>query len=417
MHRRRPEDFSVRILIATPQDAVAAITGADMEFPNRRLQLVEYAFDPLSGEPPRPAAAESSNPAPEAGSVVVLPLGEDQMLFVAGAEVERLTPAAGGSMLDRAAAEAVAWRQKTLRSARQKKADERLIGLTELLNRQRSTDGVFDAVTEHTPRVVPGHAAIVLLRGIRPGTDGGVLIPVAPALLRTHLAELPVQPFLPLDVPGEVTAAETEPGQPFHALAPLFRATGAVSAARVPFGEKGLLVLVERRADAKLEREDWFRLETLARHAGAALDRVQLREQTQALSLTDPVTGLGNRRKLEVVLPYQLAAAQRGTPLALAVIDLVEDREEMRDASLHLLGECLRRQARASDVLVRYGPLRLVALLPGTSGDGARSLIRRITSSLGSALSSRAGISEYGESTITLGQLLEEAVASFEDPS
>jgi diguanylate cyclase (GGDEF)-like protein len=187
-----------------------------------------------------------------------------------------------------------------------------------------------------------------------------------------------------------------------------------VSVAHVPLGDKGLLVLVERRAERVLEPEDWVRLDALARHATAALDRVQLREQTQALSLTDPVTGLGNRRKLEVLLPYHLAAAQRGAPLALAVFELVEDREEMRDASLHLLGECLRRQARGSDILARYGPTSFVALLPNTTADGAWSLVRRVRSALGQAAAARAGVAAYASTASTLGQLLEQASASVE---
>lgn len=415
MQRRRLEDISVRILIAAPQDAAAVAPAGELPFPSSGFRLIEYAFDPLSGEPPRPAEDEAAVDDGGSGSVVVLPLGNDQMLFVAGAEVERITHAEGATMLDRAAAEAVAWRQKTLRSARHKKADERLIGVTEVLSRQRTTEGVLEVVTEHAPRVVPGHAAIVMLHGIRPGVEGAVLLPVAPTSFRSRVPELPLQPFLPLEESGEVSAADADEGQPFSSLAPLFLATGAVSVARVPFGDKGLLLLVERRTSVTLETEDWFRLETLARHAAAALDRVQLREQTQALSLTDPVTGLGNRRKLEVVLPYHLAAAERGTPLTLAVLDLVEERDEMRDASLHLLGECLRRHARASDILARYGQSRFVALLPGTGADGARSLLRRVHAALGQAITARSGIAEYGGNSTTLGQLLENAEASFGD--
>jgi GGDEF domain-containing protein len=399
VEKRRYEDQAVRVLIASPAgDGVAGNGGG--------LRLQQYAFDAASGVAPVP---DEAGDVETSGSVLVIPLAGDEVLFITGAEVERLRGGPGATLLDRAAAEAVAWRRRRLRAQRQQEADERLIVLSELLNRERSREALFDAVMEHGPRVVGGHAMLLLLRAAV--IDGASVSAVHNPRFPRELPPVPLQPFLPAGTPGVITEAQVQAAAPFEALAPLFDTGGAACLPFVPLGDRGILALVERRHDRVLEPEDWFRFNAIARHVSAALERLQLRDQAQSMSLIDPVTGLGNRRKLDVMLPYHIAAARRGVPLALVYFELGDANEAggSREAMLHLFGECLQKQCRASDVSVHFGEAKFLSLLPNTTGDGAWALAGRVRRTFGAPVRMRVGVASWGEPTITFARLLEEA--------
>lgn len=400
MPTRRFEDLTIRIIVAAPSEQ----DGAAASHPPT-LRLVEYACDPRS--PYAPRATEPAEPAGGA-AVLVVPLSSEEVLFVAGEEVVRIAPSGGGSLVDRAALEAVAWRRRRLMALRHRQADERLIILAEQLSRQTNRDGVFAAVMEETPRVIGGYAALVLLRAVSRAAAGPILQAVPNQRCGARLEPLPLAPFLPLSTPGLASADETRPGERFSCLAPLFDVDGARQVACVPLGERGVLALIERRQNRSFEPEDWFRFGAIAHHANAALDRLILREQTRDLSLTDALTGLGSRRKLEVVFPHHFAAARRGVPLALAWFDLWAVGTAA-DEALHLFGECLRAEARGSDVVVRYDDATFVALLPGATSAGAHALAARVRTRFPNATPVRFGAAEYGEATADLGRMLDEA--------
>lgn len=115
----------------------------------------------------------------------------------------------------------------------------------------------------------------------------------------------------------------------------------------------------------------------------------EAREAAQALALTDPLTGLLNRRGFEAAL--EIAARNAGSvPFALAQIDL--DRfKEVNDQHGHAAGDevlqhvaqILRSETRASDRVARTGGDEFLLLLPGSSRVSdlenlGRRIIRRI---------------------------------------
>jgi diguanylate cyclase (GGDEF)-like protein len=112
-----------------------------------------------------------------------------------------------------------------------------------------------------------------------------------------------------------------------------------------------------------------------------ALEQVNAR--LEALSVTDPLTGLTNRRGLAAVFEAEWA---RGTPLAVLMLDI--DRFKLyNDRYGHLGGDaCLRRVAAALsasartgvDLVARYGGEEFAIILPDTDCAGARVVAERV---------------------------------------
>lgn len=93
----------------------------------------------------------------------------------------------------------------------------------------------------------------------------------------------------------------------------------------------------------------------------------------------DALTGLANRRRLELELERHISLSKRtGVPLAVVMMDL--DRfKQYNDTAGHLAGDTLlqnvahnlRGRARSTDILVRWGGDEFCILVPGTSQEGA----------------------------------------------
>ena len=106
----------------------------------------------------------------------------------------------------------------------------------------------------------------------------------------------------------------------------------------------------------------------------------------ETLSVTDPLTGLANRRRLLAAFTDELnRSARYGTPLALLLIDLdrlkeINDRRghAQGDRALQLVAESLRRSCRATDLTARTGGDEFLVLAVNTSAGEALALAHRI---------------------------------------
>ncbi len=106
----------------------------------------------------------------------------------------------------------------------------------------------------------------------------------------------------------------------------------------------------------------------------AELQRVlaELREQ----AMTDPLTGLYNRRYFSDALNRELAKANRtGSPVSVIFMDLdlfkkVNDTwgHAAGDAVLKAIGALIRKGVRGSDIAARHGGEEFAMLMPQTSG-------------------------------------------------
>ena len=113
----------------------------------------------------------------------------------------------------------------------------------------------------------------------------------------------------------------------------------------------------------------------------------QAHQTLKALALTDSLTGLGNRRRLDAVFEPELRRARRqGYPLALVMLDL-DYFKAYNDRYGHPAGDqCLRRFAellqqalkRPADLAVRFGGEEFTLLLPDTDTRGAELLVQEV---------------------------------------
>ncbi|MBI5407985.1 MAG: diguanylate cyclase [Nitrospirae bacterium] len=142
-------------------------------------------------------------------------------------------------------------------------------------------------------------------------------------------------------------------------------------------------------------------LYSLGNQIGIALNNARLYEETRSLSLHDPLTGLANRRLMEINLEKDLAIAKRyGKPLSVVMLDIdyfkkYNDKygHTAGDRLLSGIGRILSREVRASDLAVRYGGEEFLIIMPETDLQKAREAAERLRK----AVENEAGV------TISLG--------------
>jgi len=127
-------------------------------------------------------------------------------------------------------------------------------------------------------------------------------------------------------------------------------------------------------------------LSMLALQAAEALVRTRLYEHTERLATTDGLTGLLNRRTFNAQLDARLREAQRyRKPLSLLLLDIdhfkrVNDTHghPAGDAVLRGVAQVVKKQARETDFVARYGGEEIALVLPETDAGGASVIAERI---------------------------------------
>jgi diguanylate cyclase (GGDEF)-like protein len=346
-------------------------------------------------------------PSASEADLLLLAEGPDALL-VSGGSVARVARGEGDDeLLSRAATHARTGADTRRIRGRAAVAGD-LIAYGERLRGARAVGEVHEALADCAQSVVGGCAALVLQRdatGLRPAGAPGQ--PPARAL-----------PFLPrmAERQGTLTSAECTRGDEL-AYAPLLDALGARMLAFAACGDDRLLCLVERRGDRVLDEADWALLHALAGQAEDAAERIRLQARVSELEVRDPVTGLANRRQLEVAAPRVEAAAQRGDGLAVVMLGLEWPGvpfEPERDAVLRSVAASLQDTARASDLTVRYADDQFLVLLPGSWTTGAMVFLRRLRERLAGVVSLSAGIAEFAPAADTLDRVIATAAGKLE---
>ena len=125
-----------------------------------------------------------------------------------------------------------------------------------------------------------------------------------------------------------------------------------------------------------------------------ALENIRERERLRELAISDPLTGLANRRFMEEELERQIARqAALGGPLAVALIDLDHFRDYNRrhghlagDLALKSLAGLLQGCRREGDVPCRYGGDEFVLIMPDATAAEAGARLEPLRGRLAEAV-------------------------------
>jgi diguanylate cyclase (GGDEF)-like protein len=169
-----------------------------------------------------------------------------------------------------------------------------------------------------------------------------------------------------------------------------YRSTSFISYP-ITIGERaiGVINFTDKVGGDKFERRDLELLDSIAPQIAVAVDRMALRDKAgeyAQLSITDPLTGLLNRRYVEERLSEEINRSDRnGAPVTFMMLDVDEfksynDRygHPAGDEALQMIGHILSENLRGADVAARYGGEEFSVLLPETSIDEAQSIAERI---------------------------------------
>jgi len=128
-----------------------------------------------------------------------------------------------------------------------------------------------------------------------------------------------------------------------------------------------------------------------------AVEKKRLREtnarllaELKALSRTDPLTGVGNRRAFDEALAQEQARAERyRLPLSLVLVDAdhfkrVNDvhGHPAGDQVLKAIAQLIAGELRQTDAVFRYGGEEFAVLLPHTDVEGALDVAQRVVSAV-----------------------------------
>ena len=161
----------------------------------------------------------------------------------------------------------------------------------------------------------------------------------------------------------------------------------------------GYLTVFNRSKAHQFSEEDVRELESLALHAGPAIENASRFREARQLADLDALTGLHNRRFFHETLSRECARAHRyERKLSLIVFDL-DDFKEVNDRIGHLAGDAALAEAaervkgvvRTSDIACRVGGDEFAVILPESSLDDADQLYRRILNAVSARPLGQAG--------------------------
>lgn len=151
----------------------------------------------------------------------------------------------------------------------------------------------------------------------------------------------------------------------------------------------GVLNFTDKSDGGKFNDVDLSLLEIIGPQIAVALERAEWQEratQFQLMSITDPLTGLLNRRYLEERLTEELnRSARYNYPMSCLMID-IDDFKKYNDRNGHQAGDValkitahsLKASLRSADVACRYGGEEFCVLLPQTSVSEAGVIAERM---------------------------------------
>jgi diguanylate cyclase (GGDEF)-like protein len=176
----------------------------------------------------------------------------------------------------------------------------------------------------------------------------------------------------------------------------------------------GVINMTDKAGGEPYNDFDLHLLETMAPQMALALDRAGWQHkatQFQLLSITDPLTGLLNRRYLEERLTEEFERSKRHRfPMSFLMIDIDNFKvyndhygHQAGDLALEITAQCLKSALRSADVASRYGGEEFSILLPQTSIAEALVIAERIRSRVEHSSYPHGESQPHGAVTVSIG--------------
>ena len=155
------------------------------------------------------------------------------------------------------------------------------------------------------------------------------------------------------------------------------------------------------------KKEDISFLEHAVKELSVSLDNAKIHKKVNELSITDDLTGLYNRRKMDEVLENEFNKAKRyGNGLSIMILDIDHFKRindfyghKVGDVVLSRIGGILMRNIRNIDIATRYGGEEFVIILPQTDFDSALFAAKKLKN----IIKNQRFTQIKGEVTISIG--------------
>ncbi len=276
------------------------------------------------------------------------------------------------------------------------------LALARLGNALESSDdrrALLDVVLESTQAVLDADAAVFY-------ADAGTHLVAKAARGASEVLEARIPHGV--GAAGRVAATGRPARWPPVEPAPTAPEPSASTALAVPLYAGGHLfgVLALYGRALPFSPEDLEIITEFARQAQTSIDRTFLHEEARRLSITDGLTGLWNRRHLDLRCSEELDRAARfGEEFALVMCDL-DDFSDINNRYGHQVGDAvlvevsnrLASSTRQVDLVARYGGEEFLLLLPRTDRSGALEVAEKVRS----AVCSRPFSTDAGQLPVTV---------------
>lgn len=176
----------------------------------------------------------------------------------------------------------------------------------------------------------------------------------------------------------------------------------------------GLLNVANKRTGQTFDEIDLSLLEIVGPQVALAMERAEWHQratQFQLMSITDPLTGLLNRRYLEERLTEELSRSQRYSySMSCLMIDIDDfktynDRNghQAGDVALKITAHSLKAALRSADIACRYGGEEFCILLPQTTVSEAGVIAERMRQKVADTVYPHGASQPSGRVSISIG--------------
>jgi diguanylate cyclase (GGDEF)-like protein/PAS domain S-box-containing protein len=194
-----------------------------------------------------------------------------------------------------------------------------------------------------------------------------------------------------------------------------------IRASGQPFG----FVDIQADASQPLDEDDLQLAESITAHLGLLIEQLTVHEQLERQALTDPLTGISNRRAFIKHLEA-LVENSESPPAALLLVEL-DNFKSVNDRYGHLFGDEMLKQVtgrlqtvlREGDMLARYGGDEIAMIFTDVSSEESRQVAERLRHAVAGApfayndsiaeLTVSIGIALYPRHGTTTDELIAEA--------